>query len=348
MLLRLWRRATRIGQDVLVHAPLLPLSAGLKVFPRNVVGLCYHVVSDRPTPHTDHLFLGKSAAVFEEHLQFLTRHFEILSYSDFTPARTGHHRRKPGVILTFDDGLRGCIEVAAPLLKKYGAPAVFFITKDFLDNASLHYCHKASLCVAQLEAFDEARLQKAVSDFRTRFGVDLGGLRSRKAVIRWVMNLGDGCDAEMDAACEILDVDWRRFLREERPYLERAEVRAMANDGFTMGAHSVTHRHLGQLDPAVQRTEILESFREIQALTSQPEIPFAFPFSADGVDREMLKKLRAETAGLGLFFDLHGLKIDSDVIVNRIWCESRLLSPTAATPMKQILRTAYQAHCFGL
>lgn len=40
----------------------------------------------------------------------------------------------PGVLLTFDDGFANNAEVALPLLREHGAPAVFFVTVQHVEN----------------------------------------------------------------------------------------------------------------------------------------------------------------------------------------------------------------------
>lgn len=40
----------------------------------------------------------------------------------------------PGVLLTFDDGFANHAEVALPLLREHGAPAVFFVTTQHIEN----------------------------------------------------------------------------------------------------------------------------------------------------------------------------------------------------------------------
>jgi peptidoglycan/xylan/chitin deacetylase (PgdA/CDA1 family) len=42
--------------------------------------------------------------------------------------------QKPGIILSFDDGLRSNFEVAIPILEKYGFTGLFFIPPGFIDE----------------------------------------------------------------------------------------------------------------------------------------------------------------------------------------------------------------------
>ena len=52
---------------------------------------------------------------------------------------------KPGLVLSFDDGLKNNISVAVPLLEKYGFKAIFFVPPGFIDEptkTTAAYCRR--------------------------------------------------------------------------------------------------------------------------------------------------------------------------------------------------------------
>ena len=71
----------------------------------------------------------------EQQLFYFKKHFSSVNQSDLNLffANKEWHKDKPGLILSFDDGLRSNFDFAAPLIEKYGFTAWFFITTDFLD-----------------------------------------------------------------------------------------------------------------------------------------------------------------------------------------------------------------------
>jgi peptidoglycan/xylan/chitin deacetylase (PgdA/CDA1 family) len=76
---------------------------------------------------------------FEEFCRFFQRHFTVLSLSEqLTALRTG--RNVGGTIsVTFDDGYRDNIEIAAPILRRLGLPATFFVTTGFIESEAIPY-----------------------------------------------------------------------------------------------------------------------------------------------------------------------------------------------------------------
>lgn len=85
----------------------------------------YHGVSAR---YSDNL---------EAQLQYYGRHFQPVDYNQLKSFVRGEWkpRGKPGLLITFDDGLRSHATVAAPLLEKYGFKGWFFVPVGLIDVA---------------------------------------------------------------------------------------------------------------------------------------------------------------------------------------------------------------------
>ena len=61
-------------------------------------------------------------------LAWLSRRFHFLSPLEFLETD------RPGILLTFDDGFANNHDVVVPLLEKFGAPAIFFVTTQHLGT----------------------------------------------------------------------------------------------------------------------------------------------------------------------------------------------------------------------
>lgn len=338
--MNLMKRAARLLRRRVTQCPLVPLSVYRKIIMRDVVGLCYHVVSDDRVEHVEGLFPIKQRESFEEHLLYLKSQFRLLSYEELTALRRRKgSSRQPGVILTFDDGLSECYSVVRPLLLKHGIPCVFFVTTDLIDNASMFYRHKAALCLAGLKRLRKDERWKVVESIKSTFGLHIWSLRQ---VSQWILGLGPQNDSELEESCSIVGVDIGEYLRRRKPYLTAAQVGELISDGFVIGAHGKTHTMLGKLSLSGQEREIVSSTLKVQELTAAKQIPFSFPFSGDNVSRVFLRDLRKNVGAIGLFFDLKGIRDDTEFVVNRIWCESPSLSPSQRSAMPVILRNACQ------
>ena len=84
------------------------------------------LVSRQPVICLYHGVPARDGAVFEQHVLFLKRHFELVS-----PAQLENRRKRLDrlrVLLTFDDGFRNNAEVVAPILRKHDVSAIFFVS----------------------------------------------------------------------------------------------------------------------------------------------------------------------------------------------------------------------------
>lgn len=73
---------------------------------------------------------------FEAQLQFYTKYYSPCDYGDLDQFfKTGKwNKPKPGLIISFDDGLRDNIDNAVPLLEKYKFKGWFFIPSGIVDG----------------------------------------------------------------------------------------------------------------------------------------------------------------------------------------------------------------------
>jgi hypothetical protein len=61
--------------------------------------------------------------------------------------------------------------------------------------------------------------------------------------------------------------------------MSAAEINTLAQGGLIeVGAHTVTHTRLSDLTPAAQRTEIVTSKTQLEAILNHPVTSFAYPF----------------------------------------------------------------------
>ena len=99
--------------------------------------LMYHrVVADtQPAEQSFDFEYGVSASSFERQMRFLRRHF--------VPARATEIRTHPGdsirFAVTFDDGYEDNFRIAAPILRKLGIPATFFVVSDFVGSREMFW-----------------------------------------------------------------------------------------------------------------------------------------------------------------------------------------------------------------
>jgi peptidoglycan/xylan/chitin deacetylase (PgdA/CDA1 family) len=295
----------------IVPIPLLGL-----LFPRRTIGFCYHLASDLHLPHVRHLYAYKSPEQFEADLVFLKENYHVASYDELV---SGRRTPRNSAVLTFDDGLAECFTVVRPLLLKHGLPCTFFVSPPHLDNRRMYFFNKASLILGALTEMDEAeRLRRlgSMGDLLERRFLDLPSFA--RWFTTWLRTLRVEEEPTLDRLCALAEVNADRYLALHQPYMTTDQVRTLAADGFTIGGHALRHVALGAFPNAAITTEIVESCRVAAELSGARRVPFAFPYDANGVDRDLLARLRAEEPWIDLFFDTGEMIPDREFMINRI------------------------------
>ncbi len=76
-------------------------------------------------------------AAFRRQLEYVASHFHVITFGQLLrlAKESGHGGwQKPLAIVTFDDGYRDNIAVAAPILEKFGLSACFFVTTGYIGG----------------------------------------------------------------------------------------------------------------------------------------------------------------------------------------------------------------------
>jgi len=339
------RGVRKAARRILEAAPLhvAPLVLWRKLLPKTELGICYHMVSDDPVRHLKHYrFLDTDT--FASDLDYLEGHFEFITYEELARRRTSMIlERGNSAVLTFDDGFAECATVVAPLLRRRGLRCVFFVITDLIDNQVLFRESAASLCIDAIlqMPFDQvesimaqfgpgALLRPSPSDSLSApmttlpFGlVDLGGTPDSRLLplLRWLLQLPASEEPLVQRLLARLGIDSRDYLQKARPYLTTQQLRQLHAEGFTIGAHSCSHRRLQDLSPVDAEHEIVESCRIVRDITGQLNVPFAFPYFGGGLDRAWLAGLREQHDFIGLFFDTDGVREDETFVVQRVFGE---------------------------
>lgn len=97
--------------------------------------LLYHRVADDAR---DNLTAG--IAQFEADMQWVSSHCQMLSIEDVVGMVRVPRSSRPLVAVTFDDGYLDNYRFAAPILRRYGVPAAFFVSTGIV-NSTLPFPH---------------------------------------------------------------------------------------------------------------------------------------------------------------------------------------------------------------
>ncbi len=313
----------------------VPLEWLCRLAPREVLALFYHVVSDSDLDHLRY-YRFKTSEQFRKDLEWLAARFGFISYDELQAAlRNGHVSKRNSVLLTFDDGLAECYSVVAPLLKQVDANGIFFVSTGYIGDTQIFRESRVSLCLSrlnvapleQLESLEELLRSYILSaSMENRAQARLKRSRQtnlssglRRDLVAKMLMLPD-CET-LDKACVLLGVCPNEYAASQPIFMTESQLKELSEQGFTIGAHSVSHRHFQNLSEKEQEREILESCDRVRQITGKTQIPFAFPYSARGVSNELVSRVRSKNSFVGTFFETGGFRSARPAMVNRIWAD---------------------------
>jgi peptidoglycan/xylan/chitin deacetylase (PgdA/CDA1 family) len=315
----------------------VPARVWERVFPKDVLALGYHMVSDEDVPHLK-LYPYKNARQFESDVAFARG--RTIDYPDLVDCRLRGTQLPPNRILfTFDDGFAECFHVARPILRKHNVSAVFFVPTDFIDDRRPFHESKLSLCMAAIEGSPPGRVRALLDEVAhdpllrrgavtTRARDLLAGARfagapspdQRELLLALLSQFHDH-ELELDRFCELLEVDIAAYTRRRPIFMSTAELKTLAAEGFTVGSHASNHHSLETLSPERLEDELVTSCSIVRDITGQARVPFAFPYGGRRVDRALLADIRARHPFIELIFDSGPLTRGMPFVVDRVWAD---------------------------
>ena len=249
----------------------------------------YHIVSDEDVPHVRHLYRFRSVKEFTSDLDELCRRFRVISLHELlNHVRSARPVPRNSLLLTFDDGFREVIDVIAPILRKKGAPATFFIIADCLDNKGMAHHNRISLLVEHLGRMKSRTLEKQVREILSGSSAGPESLESLMVAIDYRRR------DLVDAIAELLNYDVDEYLSTRKPYLTSEQVRQLIGQGFSIGGHSIDHPRYSLLTLQEQVRQTLQSVESVRRQFALDYGAFAFPHGDDSVSDQFFEILRAD------------------------------------------------------
>ncbi|WP_319231348.1 polysaccharide deacetylase family protein [Draconibacterium orientale] len=249
----------------------------------------YHTVGNTPFPHIlNYPVIDEKQ--FKQELDFYLKYFKPVSLEELTKPT------KPNSFhLSFDDGLKECAEIIAPILLQKGIPATFFVNSGFVDNKDLFHRYKASLIANKMHMHPDAEAENYLHEN----GVPLNALLQTPYSKREIL----------DHAAELLEIDFQTFLETQQPYLTTAQIKKLYNHGFSIGGHSHKHPEFWKISQKKQLKQIKKSMNWVVENVNPKVKAFAFPYTDDGVSGKMIKKIH-NNRWCDISFGTAGVKYD--------------------------------------
>lgn len=251
--------------------------------------LIFHRVLPRPDP----LFPDVPDTVdFERQMRWAASMFNVLPLSAAIDRLYAGTLPSRALAVTFDDGYADNEELAAPILKRLGMSATFFVATGFLGGG----------CMWNDQIIEAIRGCKAGELDLTSFGLSLFSLAGTEARRAAISNTLKGIK-HFEPARRQAVTDAIVALAGANPspplMMQPGQVRSLRAQGMEVGAHTVTHPILTRLEPAAAFVEMRDSKEELERILGAPVNLFAYPNGVPGQDYALEHARMARECGFG-------------------------------------------------
>jgi peptidoglycan/xylan/chitin deacetylase (PgdA/CDA1 family) len=220
--------------------------------------LMYHNFCADGEGLSDHV----SVSVLRRQLQYLSRHFRVVSLSQLIgQLRAGQPLDNHTVVLTIDDGRRNCYQYLYPLLREFRMPATFFVVSSFIRGESWIWTDKVLWLADRTKRPDFLASERidAFFAFLNRLHPEVRDAHIEALSMTMGVHIPDNPPPKC-APCS-----W-------------SELREMADSGLVeIGSHTVSHPILATLNDEESWSELAASREQIEEGLGGEITAFCFP-----------------------------------------------------------------------
>ena len=234
----------------------------------------FHRVLERADP----LLPGEpDAERFDRIVGFIARHFQVLPLADAASRLAAGRLPAAAACITFDDGYADNLTVAAPILRRHGVTATFFIASGFIDGGRMwndtviEAVRRAP--PGELDARDLGLGVHAIGDDASRVRVYGDMLNKLKYLDLPLRDERTGESARRAGLPRQADL-----------MMTRRQVVELRDGGMEIGAHTMRHPILSKVDAATAAAEIGDGRDQLAGWLGCPPEVFAYPNGAPGTD----------------------------------------------------------------
>ena len=252
-----------------------------------LIAVNYHYIRERFNEPYPSIF-GVTPSEFADQLDAFGTEANFVGASDVVEAINGKGRLpERAVMITFDDGLAEQFELAWPILKAKGIPAVFFVNTKPIEEESITATHKIHIVRAHASTrdildtiqrfFDEQSLALNLPDASEACLFNRYD-KPEAAQLKYFLNyrLDEQLKDDILNAClSDLAFDERDLSR--KLYMSRPQLQVLA-ESDSLGTHSHSHLSLGLLSPEEARNDVELSIRKLHEWTGTTVPAMSYPF----------------------------------------------------------------------
>jgi peptidoglycan/xylan/chitin deacetylase (PgdA/CDA1 family) len=232
--------------------------------------------------------ISATPSSFKTQIEFLARYFHILRLDEACDLVNGvgalRIARRPAVLVTFDDGYRDNVEIALPILRRFGVPATFFIPTGLIEVPKLPWWDHVAFVIKQTSVthFRLERCPGDVSPIVIDLGIEPTAAKRTAAIMQVIRLFLDGAITDQEWFLAQLDqrsaVSVDNASQASQLFMNWEQVKQLVDQGMSVGSHGHSHRALAELEDDAQSQELEISRRMLESKLGHTVHAVAYPF----------------------------------------------------------------------
>ncbi len=142
----------------------------------------YHGIENKIIdPYIQAVHINKNS--FKKHLLFIKKKYEVISINEFYERFKNNSLKGKEIVITFDDGYRNNLTVAAPILQEFGFPFTVFLSTGLIEDNNLRFPTFLIRSIVLEAKTNKITIQSLGKEF------DLGDIQHRKNVAQELIRI---------------------------------------------------------------------------------------------------------------------------------------------------------------
>jgi len=272
--------------------------------------IMYHYIrpQDAAQPHLFYLH----ADDFQRQLDHFEQQYSFVSQQQWQAAlATPHEALSSGVVLTFDDGLIDHYRYVRPILAERGLWGIFYVSSATLQAQQLLSVHRVHYLLGRFGGTRVLNVLEQLLDDN----LFIDGFYEQLKVAPYAMQSMDEhslrvkkiVNYALKPECKgpLLGELFRQLAGDESAvaqqfYMNSAQIREMAAEGFTFGAHGHSHNLLSKFSGDSLSSEVSGSVQALNRVLAQPSDTFCYPYGGpDSWNDQVLSELQQQQIRYG-------------------------------------------------
>jgi peptidoglycan/xylan/chitin deacetylase (PgdA/CDA1 family) len=220
-----------------------------------------------------------SAAEFETHLEYLSRHSRVLPLSETLGfLQNGKSLPPNATVITIDDGYADAYEIAFPLLKKFKMPATVYAVTNFLDGKCWLWTDLMRFVLTETKS-DSIKIEFGADDkIEAEFKDQKQRLEIASRINSRLKKLpNDQKELKIRQIAEALKVEIPTFPPKEFAPITWDQAREMDAENVRIESHTATHPILTNVSDKQLDFELKTSKARLEEVLDREVEHFCYP-----------------------------------------------------------------------